>query len=374
MTMKVVFRTDASLDIGTGHVMRCLTLAEALRGEGGVCHFICREHAGHLIELIRKRGYDVYALPLQPAEESQDIPETFPKLAHASWLGTSQEEDALSCTTILRKIRPDWLIVDHYAIDRRWEAAQRPYCGKIMVIDDLADRSHDCDLLLDQTFGREPKDYQSLVPELCTILCGSQYALLRPEFAQWRSYSLARRKKPELRHLLITMGGVDRDNATGRILDSLTPDCLPDNCRISVVMGQNAPWLEQIRQQAAQLPWPTSVFAGVTNMARLMADSDLAIGSAGATSWERCCLGLPTLLLVLAENQRTVARNLENIRAVRIMSEDVVTTESRIVRHLSDLRDICALEAMIHAAERVADGKGATRIISKLINRDHAVN
>src|SRR5690606_15243077 len=123
------------------------------------------------------------------------------------------------------------------------------------------------------------------------VLCGSQYALLRPDFAALRAYSLRRRERPQLRHLLLTMGGVDKDNATGRVLQALTASELPASCRITVVMGATAPWLAEVRQLAEQLPWSTSVRVGVSDMAQLMADSDLAIGAAGATSWERCCLG-----------------------------------------------------------------------------------
>jgi len=361
--MKAVFRTDASLDIGTGHVMRCLTLADVLRREGTECHFICREHAGHLIEAVRAQGYIAHPLPLQPAGESQHMSTTVPELAHASWLGATQEQDALSCATILRSIRPDWLIVDHYALDRRWEAAQRPHCVKIMVIDDLADRLHDCDLLLDQTFGRQAEDYQPLVPEYCTILCGSRYALLRPEFAQWRPYSLKRRKKTELRHLLITMGGVDRGNATGMILDALTTDCLPEDCRISVVMGRNAPWLNQVRQQAGQLPWSTDVRVDVTDMARLMANSDLAIGAAGATSWERCSLGLPTLLMVLADNQIKIAHTLSEAQAVSVL--DFAFCSDRLLDILRAFDGKKLFEMSGFAAD-VCDGSGSAEVVAQL--------
>jgi len=360
--MKIIFRTDASIDIGTGHVMRCLTLADVLCRKGAECRFICREHTGHLIELIRARGYEVYALP-QPEGALQDMLAAAPESEHARWLGTSQELDASSCFTILRKFRPDWLVVDHYALDRRWETAQRPHCSKIMVIDDLADRLHDCDLLLDQTFGRQPEEYQPLVPEYCTILCGSRYALLRPEFAQWRPYSLKRRKKKELRHLLITMGGVDRGNATGMILDALTTDCLPEDCRISVVMGRNAPWLNQVRQQAGQLPWSTDVRVDVTDMARLMADSDLAIGAAGATSWERCCLGLPTLLMVLADNQIKIAHTLFEAQAASVL--DFASCSGRL-RDVLRTFDGKKLFEMSGFAADVCDGSGSAEVVAQL--------
>ena len=170
--MKVVFRTDASLQMGTGHVMRCLTLADSLTDQGAECQFICREHPGNLISYLRDKGYGVLALPVTTNNENLDC-----DLAHASWLGSRQDEDAEQCVPLLEQIHPDWLIVDHYALDHHWESALRPYYKKLMVIDDLADRQHDSDLLLDQTFGRAATDYRSLVPKACQLRCGSQYAL-----------------------------------------------------------------------------------------------------------------------------------------------------------------------------------------------------
>jgi len=187
-----------------------------------------------------------------------------------------------------------------------------------MVIDDLADRPHDCDLLLDQSLGREAADYAGLLPPAATPLIGPGYALLRPEFARLRAASLARRERPVLRKLLVTMGGVDKDNATGRVLDALASCTLPDAVEITVVMGPQAPWLSEVRAQAAAMPVPTKVLVGVRDMAALMAESDLAIGGGGMTSIERCVLGLPTIIVIQAENQIRQAKDLERAGAAVI--------------------------------------------------------
>ncbi|WP_368646603.1 UDP-2,4-diacetamido-2,4,6-trideoxy-beta-L-altropyranose hydrolase [Castellaniella ginsengisoli] len=361
--MKIVFRADASLDIGTGHIMRCLTLADALKSKGAECHFICREHVGHLIAHVRIAGHEAHSLPLTRSEKTHagQMDGSAPK--HAQWLGVSQQEDALDSINVLKRIQPDWLVVDHYALDFRWESELRPYADRLMVIDDLADRTHDCDLLLDQTYGRDSEEYRLLVPEACSLLCGSLYALLRPEFAQWRSYSLARRARPELGHLLITMGGVDRDNVTGRILETLAQGCLPESCCISIVMGENAPWLDPVRQTAAQLPWRASVIVGVKDMARLMAESDLAIGAAGATAWERCCLGLPTLLMVLADNQQAIAQSLQYAGAAQIIDQVSWKHGVVITELLSERR---RMTDMARAASEIVDGMGAERLVYKI--------
>lgn len=282
--MKVVFRVDASIQMGTGHVMRCLTLADALKNQGAECYFICREHSGNLIGLITQRGYHVDALPYMDLSQEDKLQNHNVDLAHASWLGATQKADTSLCIPILEVLKPDWLIVDHYALDARWEKVLRPYCKQIMVIDDLADREHDCDLLLDQTFGRDSKDYIVRVSVSCEILCGAEYALLRPEFSQWRDYSLKCRENSQLKQLLINLGGVDKDNITTQILIALKQSFLPSELKITVVMGGTAPWIKEVHQQAKDMPWVTDVVIGVNNMAELMAKSDLAIGAAGSTS------------------------------------------------------------------------------------------
>lgn len=369
--MKVAFRADASLQMGTGHVMRCLTLADALAARGTDCQFICREHPGNLIEHIRGKGYVVHALPactepvgasLLAIKATGDAPAP----AHSQWLGATQEQDAEACATILAELQPAWLIVDHYALDARWEQALKPHYQRLMVIDDLADRPHACDLLLDQTFGRHPEDYHAWVPADCQLLCGSEYALLRPEFATLRSYSLQRRENPQIEHLLITMGGVDKDNATDQVLQALKSCELPANCHITVVMGATAPWLAEVSRQAEQMSWPTKVKVGVSNMAQLMADSDLTIGAAGATSWERCCLGLPTIMLVLADNQRKVAQGLESAGAVQVLQSPQAIPD-RLPALLNSLASSPALQAeMSEAAARITDGHGVSTVIHHL--------
>ncbi|EPL64269.1 spore coat polysaccharide biosynthesis protein, glycosyltransferase [Stutzerimonas stutzeri B1SMN1] len=373
MTMKVAIRVDASLQMGTGHVMRCLTLADALVARGAACAFICRAHPGNLLDLIRSKGHAAHALPVTSASvgaSSLAITAVGDELVpvHSHWLGATQADDAEACAPILAEFQPDWLIVDHYALDARWELLLRPYCRRLMVIDDLADRAHTCDLLLDQTFGRDAKDYHAWVPSDCQVLCGSQYALLRPEFAALRAYSLQRRARPQLRQLLITMGGVDKDNATGEVLTALRVCPLPADCQITVVMGTTAPWLSEVEQLARDMPWPTRVLVGVNDMARLMAESDLAIGAAGATSWERCCLGLPTAMFVLAENQKYAAWLLDREKAVRMFQVDA-NLPNDLANFISAITDSDeSLKRLGESASAIADGRGCQRVAGWLFS------
>jgi len=359
--VNVVFRTDASLAIGSGHVMRSLTLAEALRGKGATCRFVCRNHAGNLVDLIRQRGFEAVLLPV--ANTSHLVIQSDTRLG---WLGADWETDAAQTVACISESVIDWLIVDHYAIDARWEKRLRSVCCHLMVIDDLADRPHDCDLLLDQNLGRSTADYAGWVPTACTVLAGPKYALLRPEFANLRNHSLTRRATPQLKRLLISMGGVDKDDASGKVLRALKETrALAADCRITVVMGGHAPWIDSVCEEAARMPWTTDVMVSVQDMASLMADSDLAIGAAGISAWERCCLGLPSLILVLADNQLPGARALDSAGAALLLDEKN-PLEGELQEKIAFLSIAQQLGNMRHACSSLTDGSGAA-ILSAMV-------
>jgi len=349
--------------------MRCLTLADVLRDRGAECVFICRPHTGHLMNLISLRGYQVLALPvLQEGEEFAGY-----GTPHADWLGTVWSSDARDAQDVLadhmESGRLDWLVVDHYALDRKWERMMRSRTMRIMVIDDLADRMHDCDLLLNQNLGRSPQDYMGLLNADVPLLIGPQYALLNPEFAALRPTSLARRmKNTKLEHLLIFIGGVDKDNVTAHVLADIKNCELPSGLRITVVMGPHAPWLGQIHALAKQMPLPTHVLSGVSNMAQLMAESDLAIGAVGGSAWERCCLGLPSIVLVLAENQQTGAEALQGTGSViALKSSQQIADALRQFQSPKVTKEL--LTKLSAAAAAVTDGEGCNRTAAEMIGR-----
>ncbi|MWJ27632.1 UDP-2,4-diacetamido-2,4,6-trideoxy-beta-L-altropyranose hydrolase [Halomonas sp. ZH2S] len=366
----VVFRTDASLQVGSGHVMRCLTLATALREQGAACHFLCREHSGHLIDMIEARDFTAHRLTM-PRQTDCAARESDGQPAHAHWLGTSWQADAEACRPVLAHLAPDWLVVDHYALDARWEEAVLPESTRLMVIDDLADRPHRADLLLDQNLGRDVADYAHWVPANCQVLTGPHFALLRPEFAALRKVSLARRHQhPPFKRLLISLGGVDKDNVTGQVLSALRDCDLPPALDIEVVMGATAPWLDEVRHAALTMPWPTNVVVNISDMAQRMADADLAIGAAGSTSWERCCLGLPTLMIVLAENQRQVASALDNLGAAKLLGPVDVIAET--LPSLLNKLGSSALFEMSKTAATLVLGSGTEEVLAEMEQVDEA--
>ncbi|MEW4981710.1 MAG: UDP-2,4-diacetamido-2,4,6-trideoxy-beta-L-altropyranose hydrolase [Cycloclasticus sp.] len=361
MVKSVIIRADASLQMGTGHIMRCLTLAEALKKQAVEIEFICRAHAGNLIERIKRQGFKIHVLPLSQNTVIDD------GLYGSKWLGSTQQEDAELCLPILKKIKPDWLIVDHYSLDQTWQNLLAECFSKLMVIDDLANRKHQCDVLLDQTYGRKESDYVGLVPKRSQRLLGSEYALLRPEFAEWREYSLQRRIKPSFKKLLITMGGVDLNNVTGELLEVLKDGSLSKELEINIVMGATAPHLKSVQQQAGLLAYKTNVMVNVSNMAEMMANADLAIGAAGATTWERCCLGLPTIQIILAENQRVAAANLASHGAVLTLNKDGLVNLQNIFFEI-EIKKI-RLETVSKNAGKITYGNGSTIVVRKLTQK-----
>ena len=364
--MRIVIRTDASIEIGTGHVMRCLTLANGLAEVGAQVRFLCRSHNGNLIDLIRRLGFEVEVLQATTLVDLQSDSMSDP--AHAAWLGCDWHSDARQCHSVLSH-KIDWLIVDHYALDQRWERKMRTVCQNIMVIDDLADRVHDCDLLLDQSMGRSASDYLDIVGTKTRMLLGPKYALLRPEFARWRANSLARRQSPKLRHILVSMGGVDQNNVTGRVLTALNGCCLPLLEKITVILGPHAPWRDAVNTAATGMQVPTTVFSGVENMAELMSSCDLAIGAGGTTTWERCILGVPSVLLVLADNQLNIAKHMAQSNAALAIC-DLKALETSLVAFLEHFELSSKLAMYARNSADMLDGSGVGRTIRNLMRHN----
>lgn len=316
-----------------------------------------------MIDHLEAKGFSVEKLPV-PYDPAPEAPP-----AHAPWAAVEWQRDAEECNIAMGASVPHWLIVDHYAFDERWEKAVRRQGMQIMAIDDLADRPHDCDLLLDQNLGREAADYEALVPEHCKLMIGARYALLRPEFAAKRQERLVRENRGEVKHILISMGGIDKDNVTARVMKELQELELPPGCRITVVLGQNAPWLEEVTSIASNSTMDMTVLRGVEDMASLMSETDFAIGGAGSSSWERCCLGLPTLIIVLAENQTSAAKALHKAKAAEVLYTDQLLSQ-KLHELLAPGRITSRLSSISAAAASLVDGLGTSRV-SECLGQTH---
>ncbi|MDR0674505.1 MAG: UDP-2,4-diacetamido-2,4,6-trideoxy-beta-L-altropyranose hydrolase [Zoogloeaceae bacterium] len=357
--MNIVFRVDASSVMGTGHVMRCLTLADALGASGANCRFLCREHPGNLVERIRGRSYPVETLALSGKRDAD--------LFHSHWLGATQEEDAAACVALLAQNAPaDWLIVDHYALDERWEKALRPHGRNTMVIDDLADRRHDCDLLLDQNLvANGARRYDALLPESCGRMLGPRYALLQPRYAELHDRIPPR--EGEIHRILVYFGGVDAHDLSGMAVDAFLSLENPE-IALDLVIHPTVPHAAALHEKAARHSNVT-LHENLPGLAPLMAKADLAIGACGATSWERCCLGLPALVVTLAENQRPIARELHARGLIHWLGDASEITLETLSQALKESLSQ-GLPAMSEACRALVDGGGGERVANILtINR-----
>lgn len=347
--MRIALRVDGSDLIGSGHVIRCLTLADRLAEMGHTCHFIMRDHVGTLREIVEKRGFPVSLLPRSRKVEIDDLP-------HSHWLGTSQDHDADETRTALKKA-VDWLVVDHYALDQRWHRALRPLARRILVIDDLADRVHDCDMLLDQNLQVEMGRYDGLVPRSCHMMLGPQYALLKPRFAELRG---SRKAANPDGAILLYFGGVDAGGATLVALDAVARSGTARP--VEVVAGNRNPHRAAIVQWCAAHD-KSRLHGDESDMPALMANAEIAIGAAGATAWERCCLGLPTILVTLAENQRPGATALANEGAAVWLGDLADLSVETLAATLQTLDAAPHLSAAIgNRAAALVDGRGADRV------------
>lgn len=354
--MNIAFRTDASNQIGTGHFMRCLTLADELKNQGAQIRFISRNLPVYLSEMLSAKG--MAYIPLHTNDARQ---ETTDGLAHSSWLGTSQEQDAQATIMALIDDSCDWLVVDHYALDERWENAVRGSCKKLMVVDDLADRQHDCDVLLDQNFYADMQTrYIGKVPAHCQLLLGPRYALLREEFTRLREQ--VKGHTGEVKRILVFFGGVDPDNYTSLAIQALVE--LKITQQVDVVIGLQNPNREQIQQACIAHGYNCHVQS--SRMAEFMAEADLAIGAGGVATWERCCFGLPAISLCVAENQRKQLTDAAEVGFLYapISGRNLV----EVIRdHLTSLIENPALIKLIsNTAMKFVDGKGTLRIVTAM--------
>ncbi len=354
---KVVLRVDASLHLASGHVMRCLTLAKMIRQQGGECTFVCRELEGNMIKVLAAEHMAVKVL----TNRNQDICGDFD-----ARLGTTQEVDAAQTLAVISQTDADIVVVDHYALGERWEELIGAKDYPVMAIDDFTDRPHACDILLNQNLGVTAGHYGGgVVPEACEIMAGAQYALLRPEFAAHRAAMTNNEKADHSRrNILVSMGGMDAQNATDWVLQVLQSCTLPKGWNVSVVLGSSAPHLKSIEAAIGSLNFGAELHIDARNMAELMARSDFAIGASGSTSWERCALGLPAIIVSLAPNQDGLAQALVDAGAAK----RVALNDSRALADEIEclLSDGVQRNAMACAAQDVTDGLGAQRVASRI--------
>lgn len=358
--MRVAIRLDVSDSIGTGHFMRCLSLAYALKKINAEVHFFCSQLPSYLMDLLYQGGIEFHCLG------NRTVGRLSPQGFSSNELLRCQIEDAGSMSEKMGHIFWDWLIVDHYLLDAGWEASMRQHVDQILVVDDLANRDHDCDVLLDQNFYADMHSrYSSRVSAGCVLLLGPRYALLRECF----SYERRRRKDISeiVKRLFVFFGGADRDNYTELAVKALT-DSAFKGIEIDVVMGAGSPNIAAVERACAKAGF--NLHIQPSNIAELMLNADLALGSGGSVTWERCCVGLPTLAFAIADNQRELLADAAKEGFLLAPSFDRGFHEG-IKSHTLALIDNYYLRVHFSKSSLdLVDGEGAGRVAKYMMQRE----
>ena len=357
--MHVAIRADTSEVIGTGHLVRCAALASAIKKRGAAVTFVCRNLPATLLEFVKNQGFGVCLLPHSGSsvESAQ---------GYEDWLGAPWEIDALQTVSALEtKGAVDWLIVDHYGIDHRWEERLKDVGCRILVIDDLAIQKHACDLLLNQNLIAGVHDrYRNLIPKYCRLLAGPQFALLRQEFRTSR-VSL-NRGSARVGNLLVFLGGADPNGITLRVLK--TVDRIRSNeLQVTAIVGAANPHGETIKRLYGNRSG-YKVIRQAENMAELMVQADLAIGAGGISTWERSCLGLPAIVIAIAENQMEVSRTAAEagtclyLGAAASISDEELAAALAVMIGNSSLR-----KSVSRVCLALVDGLGCERVAREIL-------
>lgn len=340
----VVFRCDASPEIGGGHIARCLVVADSMRARGWTCCFATTGDGPRLFPSLAASGHEIRVLDESFADDADE----------AKAISSAIQSDC------------ELLVIDHYGRDLEFERAARGWTKRIAVIDDLARRKHDTDVLVDPTPGRGSAAYRQLVPIQCQLLLGPLFAPLRLEFQAIRAETVARRRaSPELRRVFVGFGATDSKNMTAGTVTKIG-ETLP-NVKVDVVLGAGAAHSSDVKSAAEPFDGKVRIHIEPKSMSSLMAAADLGVGAAGMMSWERCCLGLPSLVSIVAENQRSNAIGLERAGAGVIVGDEGGLDLPAFVHALKGLaEDSGHLAQMAESAASICDGRGAGRVAEAL--------
>jgi UDP-2,4-diacetamido-2,4,6-trideoxy-beta-L-altropyranose hydrolase len=356
--MQLTIRVDASVNMGLGHVVRCRTLARFMKSQGANVNFICRAHPGHQIDALCAEGFSVDALP--PPKKIQLSNHQL----SAGELGLSQQEDAHETLAVLQA-RPDWLLVDHYGLDAQWEDELKYATNRLMVIDDLANRPHNCDLLLDQNFVRNADvRYHNLLPITTNKLLGPKYALLHS------AYRVGREKQARtfdgVKRVLLFFGGSDSHNLTSLALEALLSPGL-SHLAVDCVVGVNNLYKQQLQNRVDSRD-NIQLHHSLPNLAELMVQADLAIGAGGTTTWERCCLGLPSIVVSTAENQRASCEALAADGCIFYLDHWDKVQEKSIIQGISHLMaNGGKRQQLSRISSALVDGRGIERVMQAML-------
>ena len=337
----VAFRVDGGAELGIGHIMRCLTLADRANKMGFKILFICASLESSLKNKITNKGFKL------------------------SVIESDMEKDAKHCLEIIDDYLIKLLIVDHYKISNEWERQLKKSVDEMVVIDDLADRPHDCDFLIDSAYGRTKSEYEKLVNSECQLLLSSDYTILRPDFIGSRPQAFNKRRETHhIKKVLINFGGTDILDLSILSMEQLLGNGFTGS--IDILISSSYTKLADLKNTCKSLTNVT-LHIDSNQVAEIMLQADLAIGSLGTSTWERCCLGLPCISVVVADNQSYIAQQLAEYGAIELTS--IQKMEQTIVNYM-DVSHMRYWKIQSEKSFTLCDGNGADRILSKLFSNE----
>lgn len=359
--MKILFRADASIEIGAGHIMRCMVLAEKLKNQGFDCTFVCRNNQGNLIKKIQDRGFFVYSIECRSTtgalEGSNEVINL--RAQNSSYL--NEGFDAEQTIAAVSGQYFDWIVVDHYDLSVNWEVLVKPICSRLMAIDDLANRRHNCDLLLDQNYYNNPdKRYQDLLPTHCVSLLGPNYVLLRQEFIETKKNLNVR--SGEIKKILVFFGASDPTNETKKILIALSQIAL-ERVSVDVVVGGANPHRQTIYTMCNEIKG-VNYYCDVSNMSELISRADLGIGAGGSSIWERCYLGLPSITSVVAFNQIETTEDVASLGVIDYLGKaEMLSPDKYATAILKLVANPAYLKSMSTSGINLVSGIGTSSVV-----------
>lgn len=342
------------MQMGTGHVIRCLTLAHALKNLHFKATFVCAALNGNMASYISQEGFE--CLTITPSHTS----DLNTKDSSTRDFTISQEEDVQKTLEILNDKNVDYMFVDHYGINECWESRVKSKVNSVFVLDDLANRAHNCDIIIDQNLYLDfDQRYEKLVPENCKKLLGPKYALLRPEFRQFRE--LEKVENNDKVNFLVFFGGIDLCNETEKAIKGLLETKIP-SLTATIVLGKNNPNISKIKTLLKNDP-RFKIIVQAQNMAQLMSSADYAIGAGGSTHWERACLGLYSVICSIADNQYLLSSDLDQMKLIKFVGRREDTNSQAYSEAIKSIyKNPSSVKDTQNKLKKAVDGLGAERV------------
>jgi UDP-2,4-diacetamido-2,4,6-trideoxy-beta-L-altropyranose hydrolase len=335
--MRLLIRAD-STGMGIGHVMRCIALGQAWRDAGGRVDFVTRCKNEKLLNRLRKEEFEIWHV------------------------GGESEWDLFRVLT--EPVQYTALILDGYDFDSEYQKRARSYFRPLLVVDDLANLPfYSADVVLNQNVHAVELSYCH-DPDT-RLLLGTRWALIRREFLKWQNWQ--RQIPPIARRVLVTMGGSDPINFTQKVIDAIRYSGLAKELEVRVVAGAGSVHVNKLMEQASET---IQICSNVSDMALMMAWADMVVSGAGSTCLEAAFMGLPSLVVILADNQRQIAETLDRSAiAINLGRQEDLTSQSLAVSIADCLRASAFRQQSSRCGRRLVDGKGAAatvRIIQHL--------